>query len=102
MPQREPEPITWATNAPSHWPRIQVSPLSDSVPDSEAESDPLKAGLEVKFAAGLIEAFEGTPCGCKLTALCRTRLAAEGLLKIPIEVNDNGTSRMVLIYPRAT
>jgi len=82
----------WATNAPANWPAVSCVPLPPPH-DSPANL--------ARFGEALGRAFESHPCGCRLAATGRTRLASYGLLDIQFEVSEGERTVPVLLYVRA-
>jgi len=82
----------WATNAPAIWPAVGCVPLH---PPSDSPAN------LARFGGSLRRAFEAHPCGCRLAATGRTRLASYGLLDVSFEVASGDKVVPVLLYVRA-
>jgi hypothetical protein len=95
---RETDEIIWATNAPPHWP-----PVSARLLIPEGAEAPFHGNLQIiTFAAGLKGALEKTQSDLNLRAVAQTRLGREGLIDVPIEVEDRGQWVAVMLYPIAS
>ncbi len=81
--------IPWATNAPGHWPKVFCEPLDPN------GNKPMN---DIHFAAELKTSLERGK-NVELKALLRNFLAEDGVLEVPMLVEDNGQKVPVFYYP---
>jgi hypothetical protein len=91
----EPRLVSWSSNAPLHWPPLCTQPLPFPDPKTVAEA----SVNTLAFAANLGRAFDAVPGSCKLAAVAQSRLLPDGILEVPIEVEDGASRRAVFAYP---
>lgn len=90
------ELMTWATNAPDHWPKLTTPSIPHPNPTMPAQE-----GVNlIFFLARLSEALKPLGDNCTLVAVAQNRLTEGGLLKIPIVVKDHGVLTTVLMFPQ--
>lgn len=89
--------ITWATNAPAHWPPVvtQVLPVPTAAERAKA------AVNHLFFASRLAQIFAEAGGDLKLEGVAETRLLDEGLLELQFTVLDQGQRVSVLLFPEA-
>ncbi|UCH89068.1 MAG: hypothetical protein JSV49_12690 [Thermoplasmata archaeon] len=92
----EAEPISLYTNAPTHWPVVMTDPL---IPEGIPGGDSMNVA---NFGTAMKSAFEAANCGCSLAAMLRPILTPDGVLEIPIIVNDSSKLIPVFLYSNST
>ncbi len=84
--------LCWATNAPEHWPALHAPALD---PNQDLAMNTFI------FAAHMLSSF-GEDKDVKLGAFARTYLSLDGVLMVPVMVEDQGTKVPVFLYPEAS
>ena len=86
------KPLKMATNGPRHWPEVWVEKLD--------RND--LAALYLQVAAPLMKGLELAGDQARVSAFLHYRLFDEGIVRIPFEVEDDGRTIAVFVYPDAS
>jgi hypothetical protein len=91
------EGITWATNAPSHWPTLITEPLPAQDPKSEKEW----AQNHLLFILSITSTLGNAIPGLKVASVSRDYMFPRGFLNVPVEIEEAGKRYPIFYYPQA-
>ena len=90
--------IRLITNAPSHWPAVEVPrlKLEDPVPGDK------EGYLFITLTGSLLEKAESQGIPLEVGGIFQTRLFDDGILKIPLIISERNKKRSIFFYPLPT
>jgi hypothetical protein len=92
-----PSGITWATNAPSHWPTLITEPL----PAPDPKSDREWAVNNLLFIVTITKTLEAAIPGLKVASVSRDYIFPRGVLNVPLEIEEAGKRYPLFLFPQA-
>lgn len=91
------EGITWATNAPSHWPTLITEPL----PAPDAKSEKEWAQNHLLFIVSITSTLGDAIPGLKVASVNREYMFPQGFLNVLVEIEEAGKRYPILYFPQA-